>query len=121
VPDTARRLRPSGPGGPGGPGGSGGPGEPGGSGGPGEPGGSGGPGGPGAPDGLVVLTFAALLALVVADLSGMSKAETERIWLPFLVWLLPTTALLPARDRRRWLLVQACLSLLVNHLLLTGW
>ncbi|MBI0380240.1 hypothetical protein JBE27_29215, partial [Streptomyces albiflaviniger] len=79
------------------------------------------PGGPGAPDGLVVLTFAALLALVVADLSGMSKAETERIWLPFLVWLLPTTALLPARDRRRWLLVQSCLSLLVNHLLLTGW
>ncbi|MFD8454995.1 hypothetical protein ACFV27_09430 [Streptomyces antimycoticus] len=79
------------------------------------------PGGPGAPDGLVALTFAVLLALAVADLSGMSKAETERIWLPFLVWLLPTAALLPAVDRRRWLVAQACLGLLVNHLLLTGW
>ncbi|MFD5388478.1 hypothetical protein ACFWMG_26760, partial [Streptomyces sp. NPDC127074] len=79
------------------------------------------PGGHGAPDGLVVVTFAVLLALVVADLSGMSKAETERIWLPFLVWLLPTAALLPAIDRRRWLMAQACLGLLVNHLLLTGW
>ncbi|MFE2025798.1 hypothetical protein ACFW9V_11725 [Streptomyces hygroscopicus] len=78
-------------------------------------------GAPGAPDGLVVLAAAALLALVVADLSGMSKAETERIWLPFLLWLLPTTALLPAADRRRWLLAQAGIGLLVNHLLLTGW
>ncbi|CAM5236879.1 Membrane protein OS=Streptomyces antimycoticus OX=68175 GN=SSPO_030370 PE=4 SV=1 [Streptomyces antimycoticus] len=69
----------------------------------------------------MVLTFAVLLALAVADLSGMSKAETERIWLPFLVWLLPTAALLPAVDRRRWLVAQACLGLLVNHLLLTGW
>ncbi|MBL1099983.1 hypothetical protein [Streptomyces coffeae] len=78
-------------------------------------------GGSGGPDSLVVLTFAALLALTVADLSGMSKAETERIWLPFLLWLLPGAALLPARDRRHWLMVQATVALLVNHLLLTGW
>ena len=38
---------------------------------------------------LAALVAAALLALLVADLSGMSKAETERIWLPFAVWLLP--------------------------------
>ncbi|MET7901176.1 hypothetical protein ABZS86_06760 [Streptomyces sp. NPDC005355] len=75
----------------------------------------------GTPDALVVLSFAALLALAVADLSGMSKAETERIWLPFVVWLLPTTALLPALDLRRWLLVQAAVAFLVNHLLLTSW
>lgn len=24
-----------------------------------------------------------------ADLSGMGKAETERIWQPFILWLLP--------------------------------
>ncbi|QKV92038.1 hypothetical protein HUT19_10025 [Streptomyces sp. NA02950] len=77
--------------------------------------------GVGAPDALVVLTSAALLALAVADLSGMSKAETERIWLPFVLWLLPGTALLPARDRRHWLMVQAMVALLINHLLLTGW
>ncbi|MGW2327869.1 hypothetical protein ACWC5C_19120 [Streptomyces sp. NPDC001700] len=80
-----------------------------------------GPGGQGGSDGLVVLVLAALLALVTADLSGMSKAETERIWLPFVLWLLPAAALLPARDLRRWLAVQAGLALLVNHLLLTGW
>ncbi|WP_019062716.1 hypothetical protein [Streptomyces prunicolor] len=68
---------------------------------------------------LALLVFAALLALLVADLSGMSKAETERIWLPFAVWLLPATAFLPRP--RTWLTAQAVLALLLNHLLLTGW
>ncbi|WTI18279.1 hypothetical protein OIB37_19700 [Streptomyces sp. NBC_00820] len=68
---------------------------------------------------LAVLVAAALLALLVADLSGMSKAETERIWLPFAVWLLPACAYLPRP--RAWLTAQAVLALLLNHLLLTGW
>jgi hypothetical protein len=62
---------------------------------------------------------AALLALLAADLSGMSKAETERIWLPFALWLLPACAFLPRP--RVWLAAQAVLALLLNHLLLTGW
>nr|WSX23565.1 hypothetical protein OG690_29635 [Streptomyces tubercidicus] len=70
---------------------------------------------------LVVLVLAALLALLVADLSGMSKAETERIWLPFAVWLPAACALLPAARRRAWLTAQAMLALLLNHLLYTGW
>nr|WP_307128749.1 hypothetical protein [Streptomyces sp. B1I3] len=70
---------------------------------------------------LAVLTLAALLALLVADLSGMSKAETERIWQPFMVWLLPAAALLPGRDRKGWLAAHAVVVLLVNHLLWTGW
>ncbi len=70
---------------------------------------------------LVVLVLAALLTLLVADLSGMSKAETERIWLPFAVWTLPAAALLPRRGARAWLSAQTALALLVNHLLLTGW
>ncbi len=49
------------------------------------------------------------------------KAETERIWLPFGVWLLPMTALLPRPGRRWWLAAQAATALAVNHLLLTGW
>jgi len=65
------------------------------------------------------LVLAVLLAVVVADLSGMSKAETERIWLPFVVWLLPVGAFLTGV--RGWLVGQAVLALLVNHLLLTGW
>ncbi|MGW7257424.1 hypothetical protein [Streptomyces sp. NPDC054834] len=68
---------------------------------------------------LALLVLAALLALLVADLSGMSKAETERIWLPFAVWLLPACAFLTRP--RVWLAAQAVLALLVNHLLLTTW
>lgn len=68
---------------------------------------------------LALLVLAALLALLAADLSGMSKAETERIWLPFAMWLLPACAFLTRP--RAWLTAQAALALLLNHLLLTGW
>ncbi|MFD8231763.1 hypothetical protein ACFV20_07690 [Streptomyces sp. NPDC059696] len=68
---------------------------------------------------LAFLVSAALAALLVADLSGMSKAETERIWLPFALWLLPACAFLPRP--RLWLTAQALLALLLNHLLITGW
>ncbi|AZM59354.1 MULTISPECIES: hypothetical protein [unclassified Streptomyces] len=68
---------------------------------------------------LALLVCSALLALLIADLSGMSKAETERIWLPFAFWLLPACALLPGP--RGWLAGQAALALLLNHLVLTWW
>jgi hypothetical protein len=77
------------------------------------------PGGPGADARFAFLVAAALLALLAADLSGMSKAETERIWLPFAMWLLPAGAFLPRP--RAWLAAQAVLALLLNHLLRTGW
>jgi methylthioxylose transferase len=63
----------------------------------------------------------ALFAIVAADLSGLSKAEVERIWLPYEIWLIPATAWLPATHHRRWLGVQALTALAVNHLLLTNW
>jgi hypothetical protein len=68
-----------------------------------------------------LLTVAALAAIALADLSGMSKAEVERIWLPFVVWLVPACALLPRAQVRSWLAAQALLALAVNHLLLTVW
>jgi hypothetical protein len=68
-----------------------------------------------------LLPLAALAAITVADLSGLSKAEVERIWLPFVVWLPAGAALVPPGDRRGWLVVQATTALLVNHLMLTGW
>ncbi|MFG3256792.1 hypothetical protein [Streptomyces sp. NPDC048172] len=68
-----------------------------------------------------LLAAAALTAVLVADVSGMSKAETERIWLPFALWLLPATALLPDRARRPWLAAQAALALVLNHAFVTGW
>lgn len=74
-----------------------------------------------APQRLVPVVLAAFLMLLAADLSGMSKAETERIWQPFMLWLLPAAALLPTPGRRGWLAAQAVVALLVNHLLWTGW
>lgn len=68
---------------------------------------------------LALLVAAAFAALLIADLSGMSKAETERIWLPFATWLLASGAFLTRP--RAWLAAQAALALFLNHLLLTGW
>ena len=69
----------------------------------------------------VFLPLAGLAAIVAADLSGLSKAEVERIWLPFAVWLMAGAALLPPASRRGWLIAQAVIALLINHLLLTTW
>ncbi len=68
-----------------------------------------------------LLVAAAACAVLVADLSGLSKAEVERIWLPFGAWLVVACALLPRPHVRWWLLAQAVLALAVNHLLLTVW
>ncbi|MEV4198385.1 hypothetical protein [Micromonospora globbae] len=68
---------------------------------------------------VVLLPLAAAVAVAGADLSGLSKAEVERIWLPFAVWLLVAAALLPAGARRWWLAGQAATALAVNHLLWT--
>jgi hypothetical protein len=67
------------------------------------------------------LVVATLLILLAADLSQMSKAEVERIWLPFVPWLLVSCALLPERWRRVGLGVQVVTALAVEHLLFTGW
>lgn len=70
---------------------------------------------------VVLLAGAAVVAITVADLSGMSKGEVERIWLPFVPWLLLSTALLPERWRRPALAVQVGAALALQHLLYTSW
>ncbi|HEX5401302.1 MAG TPA: hypothetical protein VFX16_03260, partial [Pseudonocardiaceae bacterium] len=67
------------------------------------------------------LVCAAALVVVAADASGLSKAETERIWLPFAVWLAASAALLPARHQRWWLACQVVVALVVRHLLWVQW
>jgi hypothetical protein len=67
------------------------------------------------------LVGAAALSVVLADASLMSKAEVERIWLPFVPWLLVSTALLPDRWRRPTLAMQVVVALLLEHLLDTVW
>ncbi|MCX8559586.1 hypothetical protein OS122_01570 [Mycolicibacterium mucogenicum] len=71
--------------------------------------------------GLHLLVLAALLAIVCADLSMLSKAETERIWLPFTIWLTAAGALLPARSQRWWLAANVIGALVLNHFILTNW
>ena len=70
---------------------------------------------------LAILIVAFVVVIVWADLSQLSKAETERIWLPFSVWLVAAPALLPSRYHRLSLGVQAAGALLINSLLLTNW
>ena len=71
--------------------------------------------------GIHLLVLAALVAILFADLSRLSKAETERIWLPFEVWLLAAGALLPVRAQRWWLSLNVIGALLLNHFIFTNW
>ena len=68
-----------------------------------------------------LLVAGAVAAVLVADLSRMSKAEVERIWLPFVPWLLVAAAALPAPWRRAALAGQVVTALAVQHLLYTSW
>ncbi len=68
-----------------------------------------------------LLAMSGVLMILAADLSALSKAETERIWLPFGIWVMVATATLPVRHQRAWLCAQAALALTINHLLLTYW
>ena len=71
--------------------------------------------------GLHLLLLAVLAAIFFADLSMLSKAETERIWLPFTVWLTAAPALLPPRSHRIWLALNVVGALVLNSLILTRW
>ncbi len=68
-----------------------------------------------------LLVAGAGAAIVVADLSRMSKAEVERIWLPFVPWLLLSTALLPARWRGVGLAAQVAAAIVLEQLIATTW
>jgi hypothetical protein len=70
---------------------------------------------------VTVLVGAAVLIILLADLSFMSKAEVERIWLPFVPWLLLSVALLPPRWRRCGLVAQIALALVLQTLVRTRW
>ena len=71
--------------------------------------------------GLQLLVLAALIAMLLADLSMLSKAEVERIWLPFSVWLTGAGALLPQSSQRWWPAANILGALALNHLIFTNW
>jgi methylthioxylose transferase len=70
---------------------------------------------------VAMLALSGVLAALIADLSALSKAETERIWLSFGVIAYSGLALLRGRRASWVLVVSATWALLVNHLLNTGW
>ncbi|ORV98106.1 hypothetical protein [Mycobacterium kyorinense] len=71
--------------------------------------------------GIHLLMLAVLIAILCADLSMLSKAETERIWLPFTVWLTAAPTLLPPQSRLLWLTLNVIGALVVNSLIYTNW
>lgn len=68
-----------------------------------------------------VLVGGALIAVVAADASGLSKGEVERIWLPFAPWLLVAACALGGSARRVWLGIQATLAIMVQVWVQTPW
>ncbi|WP_349428087.1 hypothetical protein [Microbacterium sp. LWS13-1.2] len=70
---------------------------------------------------IALLATAGLGMCIAATLSQMSRAEVERIWLPFVPWMLLATALLPERWRRTGLIVQASFAIVVQTLFYTRW
>jgi hypothetical protein len=70
---------------------------------------------------VALLGLSGVLAALLADLSGLSKAETERIWLSFGAVAWTTMALIRGRWGRWMLLAAAAWAIGVNHLLDTGW
>jgi hypothetical protein len=77
---------------------------------------------------LALLVGGGWLAVLVANLSGMSKAEVERIWLPFVPWLLLATAAV-APSIHRWrgptashlLALQVVVAVAVESIVYTPW
>ncbi|MDQ6642166.1 MAG: hypothetical protein M3Y66_06705 [Actinomycetota bacterium] len=70
---------------------------------------------------VTALSLGGVAMVLAADLSQLSRAEVERIWLPFVPWLLVSCALLTPRWRAWGLAAQVVTALLVQHLLKTGW
>jgi methylthioxylose transferase len=68
-----------------------------------------------------LLALSGVLAAMIANLSALSKAETERIWLSFGVIAYSGLALLRGRTASWAIVTSATWALLVNHLLNTGW
>jgi len=74
-----------------------------------------------ARSGLTLLVAGAALMIIAADLSALSKGETERIWLPFAIWLVAAGGALPVHHHRVWLALQGAMPIVIVSLVLTNW
>jgi hypothetical protein len=70
---------------------------------------------------VAIVALSGVLAALLADISALSKAETERIWLTFGIVAFSGLALIRGRPATWCLAACATWALLINHLLDTGW
>lgn len=84
--------------------------------------GDGPPHGSGLPDGAALgwLAGAALAGVIALDLSGVTRGEVERIWLPYAAWMTVATAVHRA-PVRTLLSTQAATALLIQALVRAPW
>jgi methylthioxylose transferase len=69
-----------------------------------------------------LLVGGAVVGFVAADLSGLSKGEVERIWLPFVPFLVLATSAIRGRAARRgWLVAQLLGTVVLQAWLRTPW
>jgi hypothetical protein len=68
--------------------------------------------------GMGALVGAALLAVLALDLSGVTRGEVERIWVPYALWIGLAASMMAGR---RWLAVQVMTGLLLQSLVLSPW
>jgi methylthioxylose transferase len=72
--------------------------------------------------GVAVLVAGGLLAVALADASGFSRGEVERIWLPFVPWILVAGASLGEEGATRaWLTLQLALALAIQLIVRSPW
>ncbi len=72
---------------------------------------------------VAVIVAGALICVLLADASGLSKAETERIWLLYMPWISVAAATLATSiwRQRAWLGAQAAATIIVQVMLVSKW
>jgi hypothetical protein len=69
-----------------------------------------------------LLVGGALAAVAVADIIGLSKGEVERIWLPFMPWIVAVAGVaLEEAEQRPWLAAQVAWALAVQFAVRSPW
>jgi hypothetical protein len=75
------------------------------------------------PAGVAPVVALAVAGVLVADLTGLSKAEVERIWLPFVPWVALAAGPLARSgpEARRWLAAQLAVAVALQLTFHTPW
>lgn len=70
------------------------------------------------PGGVRAVVAAAVVAVIALDVSGVTRGEVERIWVPYALWIGLAASLAPGR---RWPAAQVVTGLLLQGLVLSPW